>query len=142
MRRWEKGLWMVGGTLLGGFMLMQFIPIWEFVPTMDPRNPPVQYEIRWASDEADSIMRMVCYTCHSNETEYPIYAQIAPVSWIAAEHVNEGRQHLNFSEQPTRHARQTMISSAGSARRARQPMPLQRRKPRRIRGRPSKQRRM
>ena len=100
MRRWEKGLWMIGGTLLGGFMLMQFIPIWEFVPTMDPRNPPVRYEIQWASDEADSIMRMVCYTCHSNETEYPIYAQIAPVSWIAAEHVNVGRQHLNFSEQP------------------------------------------
>ena len=100
MRRWEKGLWMIGGTLLGGLMLMQFIPIWMIEPMMDPRNPPVQYEIEWASDEADSIMRMVCYTCHSNETEYPIYAQIAPVSWMAAEHVNQGRQHLNFSEQP------------------------------------------
>jgi hypothetical protein len=100
MRRWEKGLWMMGGTLLGGLMLMQFIPIWMIEPMMDPRNPPVQYEIEWASDEADSIMRMVCYTCHSNETRYPIYAQIAPVSWMAAEHVNQGRQQLNFSEQP------------------------------------------
>jgi hypothetical protein len=44
-------------------------------------------------------MHTVCYTCHSNETQYPLYAQIAPVSWMAAEHVNEGRAHLNFSEQ-------------------------------------------
>lgn len=100
MRRWEKGLWIFGGTLLAVLMLIQFIPVWLFVPTMDPRNPPLQYEIQWASAEADSLMRMVCYTCHSNETQYPIYAQIAPVSWIAAQHVNQGRQRLNFSEQP------------------------------------------
>lgn len=100
MRKWEQALWIVGGTLLAGFMVIQFIPIWEFVPMMDPRNPPVRYEVQWASPEADHLMRMVCYTCHSNETRYPIYAQIAPVSWIAAEHVNEGRARLNFSEQP------------------------------------------
>jgi hypothetical protein len=100
MPKWEKTLWIIGGTLLSGIIMIQFIPIWEFVPKFDPRNPPVRHEIQWASPEADRLMRMVCYTCHSNETTYPIYAQIAPVSWIAAEHVNEGRAQLNFSEQP------------------------------------------
>lgn len=100
MSKWEKALWLTGGTLLAGFILIQFIPIWDFVPSMDPRNPPVRHAIRWASPEAEAIMHTVCYTCHSNETEYPLYAKIAPVSWIAAEHVNAGRAHLNFSEQP------------------------------------------
>ncbi len=100
MYRWEKALWIVGGTVLAAFIALQFFPIWEFIPSMDPRNPPVKYEVQWASAEADEIMHTVCYTCHSNETEYPIYTRIAPVSWIASEHVTEGREHLNFSEQP------------------------------------------
>jgi len=99
MSKWEKTLWVIGGTLLSGIILIQFIPIWALVPRMDPRNPPVQREIQWASPEADRLMRMVCYTCHSNETQYPVYAQIAPVSWIAAGNVNAGRAQLNFSEQ-------------------------------------------
>jgi hypothetical protein len=99
MPRWEKALWLIGGTLLAGFMLIQFVPIWMVNPLLDPRNPPVQHNIQWASPEAATIMHTVCYTCHSNETEYPIYARIAPVSWIAAQHVNEGRAHLNFSEE-------------------------------------------
>jgi hypothetical protein len=90
MYKWEKAAWIIGGLLLAGFMALQFIPIWEFVPSMNPNNPPVEHQIYWGSPEADQLMHMACYTCHSNETEYPIYARIAPVSWIAAQHVNEG----------------------------------------------------
>src|SRR5690242_7978061 len=100
MRGLEKTLWIGGGLLIGGFILLQFIPIWVFFPAMNPHNPPVRREVHWASAAADEIMHNVCYTCHSNETTFPFYAQIAPVSWFAAEHVNEGRAHLNFSEQP------------------------------------------
>lgn len=39
-----------------------------------------------------------CYDCHSNHTEYPWYSNIAPVSWWLKHHVNEGREHLNFSD--------------------------------------------
>lgn len=39
-----------------------------------------------------------CYDCHSNHTEYPWYSNIAPVSWWIKHHINEGREHLNFSE--------------------------------------------
>jgi hypothetical protein len=85
--------------LMIGFTIIQTFPIWQLEPSMDPRNPPVRYQVEWASPEADHIMEQVCYTCHSNETEYPIYMRIAPLSWIAAQHVNEGRAHLNFSEQ-------------------------------------------
>ena len=81
------------------FTAIQTFPIWRLNPTLDPRNPPVRYRVEWSSSEAEEIMQDVCYTCHSNETEYPVYMRIAPLSWIAAQHVNEGRAHLNFSEQ-------------------------------------------
>jgi hypothetical protein len=100
MYKWEKILWVGGGLLLSAFLAFQFVPIWEWIPAMDPRNPPVQVEIQWTPPEAAELMQTICYTCHSNETEYPIYTRIAPMSWIAAEHVNEGRGHLNFSEHP------------------------------------------
>src|SRR5690606_22095474 len=39
-----------------------------------------------------------CYDCHSNETVYPDYAYVAPISWSIKHHVNEGQEHLNLSE--------------------------------------------
>lgn len=43
------------------------------------------------------ILKTACYDCHSNNTAYPWYNNIAPVSWMIANHVNEGKEHLNFS---------------------------------------------
>ncbi len=39
-----------------------------------------------------------CFDCHSNHTEYPWYSQVAPVSWILARHIREGKEEVNFSE--------------------------------------------
>lgn len=52
-------------------------------------------------------MRRACYDCHSNQTVWPWYSNIAPVSWLVERDVNSGRRHLNFSEweQPGRHAK-------------------------------------
>lgn len=44
------------------------------------------------------ILKNACYDCHSNETEYPNYAYVAPISWAVKDHINEGRRYLNFSE--------------------------------------------
>ncbi|WP_196886323.1 heme-binding domain-containing protein [Aureivirga sp. CE67] len=46
----------------------------------------------------ESILKTSCYDCHSNNTVYPWYNNIAPVSWVIANHVNEGKEHLNFDE--------------------------------------------
>lgn len=48
--------------------------------------------------EVKEIIKTSCADCHSNTTKYPWYNNIAPVSWILAHHVNEGKEHLNFSE--------------------------------------------
>lgn len=100
MSKLEQIVWLSGGILLAIFIELQFIPIWRFVPSMNPMNPPVKYEIEWTNAEGAQLMHDICYVCHSNETVYPIYTRFAPISWIAAQHVNEGRDALNFSEQP------------------------------------------
>ncbi len=49
-------------------------------------------------NEIQKIIETSCADCHSNTTVYPWYAEIAPVSWFLASHVNDGKEHLNFSE--------------------------------------------
>lgn len=51
--------------------------------------------------EVKEILNKSCVDCHSDNTSYPWYNQIAPLSWIIANHINEGKNHLNFSEWST-----------------------------------------
>ncbi len=39
-----------------------------------------------------------CYSCHSNETEWPIYSYVAPMSWLVRHDVDRGRDEFNFSD--------------------------------------------
>ncbi|VAW12068.1 hypothetical protein MNBD_BACTEROID03-2857 [hydrothermal vent metagenome] len=52
-------------------------------------NPPKDVKL---------ILGQTCYDCHSNDTEYPWYNNVAPVSYWMAEHVKNGKKHLNFSD--------------------------------------------
>jgi len=45
-----------------------------------------------------TILKVACNDCHSNKTVYPWYAEIQPLGWWLAGHVNDGKRHLNFSE--------------------------------------------
>ncbi len=48
-------------------------------------------------DTVKAILKASCYDCHSNHTEYPWYANVQPVAWWLANHVNEGKGELNFN---------------------------------------------
>src|SRR5262245_38529008 len=50
--------------------------------------------------EIATILRGACYDCHSDQTRWPWYNRVAPVSWWLADHVNDGRKRLNFSDWP------------------------------------------
>lgn len=69
---------------------IQFIPV-------DKTNPTVTAELD-APMEVISVFKRSCYDCHSNETVWPWYSNIAPVSWLVASDVKDARAHLNFSE--------------------------------------------
>lgn len=76
------------------FVLVALVAI-QLVP-VDAGNPPVAADIP-ASPAVKAILRRACYDCHSNETQWPWYARIAPVSWFIARDVHKGRAELNFS---------------------------------------------
>jgi hypothetical protein len=70
-------------------------------------NPPVAGEPAWDSAQTRDLARRACYDCHSNETVWPWYSNVAPISWLVQRDVNGGRQHLNFTDwnSPQRHAK-------------------------------------
>jgi len=68
----------------------------QIVP-VDRSNPPVEGVVA-APPEVYSILKRSCFDCHSNETKWPWYSYVAPVSWLVAHDVHEARGHVNFSE--------------------------------------------
>jgi hypothetical protein len=61
-------------------------------------NPPIVSEPEWDSPATRTLAKQACFDCHSNETEWPPYARVAPVSWLIQHDVEAGRAMLNFSE--------------------------------------------
>lgn len=66
----------------------------QLVP-VDRSNPPAGGEIA-APPDVKALLERACYDCHSGQTEWPWYSRIAPVSWLVAHDVEEGREHLDF----------------------------------------------
>ena len=85
----------IGVGVAAALLAIQLVPYGR-----DHRNPPVTGEPAWDSPETRALARQACYDCHSNETEWPAYASIAPASWLVQRDVDEGRTALNFSEWP------------------------------------------
>ena len=80
--------WGLGG-LAAGLLMSQLIPV-------NRENPPVEDEVP-VSTELAAVLRRSCYDCHSNETVWPWYSRVAPVSWLLAHDVREGREYVNYS---------------------------------------------
>jgi hypothetical protein len=71
------------------FVVIQFVPV-------ERTNPAVTRPLV-APEPVGSILKRSCYDCHSNETKWPWYAHVAPVSWLVADDVVKGRKKLNLS---------------------------------------------
>lgn len=75
------------------FVLIQLIPTWLL-----QQNPAVLAEPAWDSPQTRELAQRACFDCHSNETVWPWYSRVAPVSWLVTFDTLRGRRHLNFSE--------------------------------------------
>jgi hypothetical protein len=60
-------------------------------------NPPVTHTIQWDSPQTEALARRACFDCHSHETVWPWYSYVAPVAFLVAHDVDEGREEMNFS---------------------------------------------
>jgi Haem-binding domain len=78
-----------------GFVAIQFIRPEKINPEIEQKNTLN------ASTNVPENVRLIfkrsCNDCHSHETVFPFYSNIAPISWKVVEHINDGRKHLNFS---------------------------------------------
>jgi heme-binding protein len=75
------------------FVLIQIAPYGR-----NHTNPPVVKEPSWSDATTRPLAVRACFDCHSNETRWPWYSKVAPVSWLVQYDVDKGRRELNFSE--------------------------------------------
>ena len=90
---WRRVLRWTGIVMLAVFLLMQLVPYgwWH-------ENPPVTQAAEWGDPEGEALARAACYDCHSNESTWPVYSYVAPMSWLVRADVESGRDELNFSD--------------------------------------------
>jgi hypothetical protein len=89
---WKKWYVRVLLGLVAVFALIQLVPYGH-----DHANPSARVEPQWASAEVRSLAVRACFDCHSNQTVWPWYSHVAPVSWLLQNDTLEGREKLNFS---------------------------------------------
>lgn len=77
-------------------VVIQFIPSGR--PDVVTNNPKDLLLNNSVPENVKNMLRTSCYDCHSNETVYPWYAYVAPVSWLVSRDVRKGRKKMNFSE--------------------------------------------
>jgi len=78
------------------FVILQFFRSERTNPPVDPSN--TIFAVVHVPEDVRTILERSCFDCHSNETRWPWYSAIAPAMWAVAHDVEEGREHLNFSE--------------------------------------------
>jgi len=91
-----KKSWIILGSVGLIFIVIQF-----FQPEKNDKLVNPQNDIVFVLEVPVPVKKKLadaCYDCHSNRTAYPVYNRIAPVSWLLAKHIREGKEHLNFSE--------------------------------------------
>jgi len=91
----KKKLKTAGLLLLAVLLLMQF-----YRPARNQSNDNTNAISKKfpVPDSVETILKTSCYDCHSNSTVYPWYAEIQPVRMWLDHHIDEGKEHLNFSE--------------------------------------------
>ena len=80
----------IGLAVLALLVLLQLVPV-------DRENPPVRSDFAGPPEVREILVRS-CYDCHSNATRWPWYSRVAPISFLVAHDVDEGRAELNFSD--------------------------------------------
>ena len=99
VRRLFRALLLSLAWIIGIFLVMQIIPYGR-----THTNPRVIKEPSWDSPRTRELAKRACFDCHSNETRWPWYADVAPFSWVVQRDVESARETVNFSawnvEQP------------------------------------------
>jgi hypothetical protein len=101
--------------------------IHPFGPLGTPESNQTIFREAQIDPETLAIVQRACQNCHSQQTVWPWYSHVAPVSWMIAHDVQQARSHMNLSrwQDYSTDQRLLLLSAIGSAVRNRE-MPLQR----------------
>lgn len=86
-------------ALLIILVLIQFIP--ALPADYEPAPGQTFQEVHQLPQDVAMILKTACYDCHSHQAKWPWYSKVAPVSFWIGHHVEEGREHLDFSQWAT-----------------------------------------
>ncbi len=92
----KRSLRIISISLIGFLILIQFVP--NDLPENTTVNEQDLFETEQLPADIRQLLTKSCYDCHSNQTVYPWYSFIAPMSWLVAKDTRDGREKLNFSE--------------------------------------------
>ncbi|WP_241282664.1 heme-binding domain-containing protein [Chryseobacterium timonianum] len=81
------------------FVAIQFFPTEKNVSSVP--SGKVFVDTFKANTKVNAILSASCYDCHSNNTRYPWYSNVRPISWFLANHISKGKEKLNFDELPS-----------------------------------------
>ena len=109
---------MSSAVALGGmFFALQLAPSPVQPLVRSTTDPRVHVQIA-GHPEVGAILDRACKDCHSNQTRVPWYGHVAPMSWMVSQHVNQGREMLNFSDwdsrQPTANEMEELCGAVSS----------------------------
>jgi hypothetical protein len=93
VRRRLKAIGIGLACLVGFFLVIQLVPYGR-----THSNPMTLAEPSWDSAQTRELAKRACFDCHSNETRWPWYADVAPFSWVVQRDVESARDTVNFSE--------------------------------------------
>lgn len=99
-----KAIRLIFLILVAGFVIIQFFP--SEIPDNSPEDGKSITFDSILTEHVLAQLRTSCFDCHSNQTIYPWYSKLAPVSWLLADHITDGRAHFNFSAWSTYNSRQ------------------------------------
>ena len=85
----------IGIAIVVIFVLIQFKRIDKTNPEFNEAEDFIT--ITQPPTEIATLIKDACYDCHSHQSKYPWYTNVAPISWVIEHHIEEGREHLNFS---------------------------------------------
>ena len=93
--KWIKRFFVVALVV---FIFMQFISPDKNEADMDYASVEAFLAETKPVPEVAAVLKETCFDCHSDQTRYPWYAEVAPVSYWLSDHIKDGKKHLNFSK--------------------------------------------
>jgi len=121
---WRLIKWAGAAVVVMGLLIQLYRPARTNPPTDPARTLGARVAV---TPETSAVLKRACRDCHSHDTHWPWYSNVAPLSWFVIDHVNHGRSHFNYSDwakYDAKDASQLLKKACDLARSGEMPLPV------------------